>query len=142
MSKDIPDGSEFRQRIMREDDIFNTRTTVFLVTNGLLMTAVGISDDFAIRLLISILGTIVTVSWMMFSWQNLNVIRQLTIEYRKHHPENYIENIVQKAMFRPGWKRPTDLIAKPLPIMFITTWIVLLLIHCLKLLRIFSQGAA
>jgi len=142
MSRDIPEASEFRQRIMREDDLFNTRTTVFLITNGLLMTAVGISDDFAIRLLISILGTIVTISWMIFSWQNWNVIRQLTIEYRKHHSENYIESIVQKALFKPGWKRPTDLIAKPLPIMFLITWIVLLLIQCLKLLRILSQGAA
>jgi len=140
MSEDIPEASEFRQRIMREDDLFNTRTTVFLITNGLLITAVGISWDFAIRLLISILGTIVTISWMIFSWQNLNVIRQLTIEYRKCHSENYIENIVQKAMFKPGWKRPTDLIAKPLPIMFLVTWIVLLFIQCLKLLGIKIPG--
>lgn len=136
MSENIPEASEFRQRIIREDDLFNTRTTVFLITNGLFITSVGISEHLAIRLLISILGIIVTISWMIFSWQNLNVIRQLTIEYRKCHPENYIENIVQKALFKPGWKRPTELIAKPLPIMFLVTWIILLFIQCLELFGI------
>jgi hypothetical protein len=134
MSERIPEASEFRQRIVHEDDLLNSRTIVFIATNGLLMTAVGVSDDFAFRLVISILGIIITISWMILSWQNWNVIRQLTIEYRKHYSENHIENIVQKAMLKPGWRRPTDLIAKPIPIMFLITWIVLLLIHGLKLL--------
>jgi hypothetical protein len=101
MSERVPEASEFRQRIMREDDLLHTRTIVFLVTNGLLMTAVGISDDFAFRLVISILSMMVTISWMILSWQNWDVIRQLTIEYRKRYSENHIENVVQKAMLKP-----------------------------------------
>lgn len=134
MNKNIPDASEFRQRIMREDDLLNTRTTVFLVTNGLLLTAVGISDEFLFRLILSILGTIVTILWLILSWQNWNVIKQLTIEYRKRHSENYIEGIVQKALFRYGWRRPTNLIALPIPIIFLMTWIALLVIYSLKLI--------
>lgn len=134
MSERIPEAGEFRQRIIREDDVLYTRTMVFLVTNGLLMAAAGISNDFAFRLVICILGIMVTISWMILSWQNWNVIRQLTIEYRKHYSENHIENVVQNAMLKPGWRRPTDLIAKPIPIMFLITWIALLLIHGLKLL--------
>jgi hypothetical protein len=132
MSERIPEANEFRQRIMREDDLLHSRTMVFLVTNGLLMTAAGISGDFAFRLAISILGIMITISWMIVSWQNWNVIRQLTIEYRKHYPEHPIENIVQKALLKPGWRRPTNLIAKPIPIMFLITWIALLLIHGFK----------
>ena len=134
MSERIPEASEFRQRIIREDDLLHARTIVFLVTNGLLMTAVGISDDFAFRLVISILGIMVTISWMIVSWQNWNVIRQLTSEYWKQHPEDPIENAVQKALLKPGWRRPTNLIAKPIPTMFLITWIALLLIHSLRLL--------
>lgn len=132
MNENIPDASEFRQRITREDDLLNKRTTVFLVTSGLLMTAVGISDDLVFGLIISMLGTIVTIFWVILSWQNWNVIKQLTIEYRKHHSENYIENIVQRAMFKPGWRRPTDLIARPIPFIFLIAWISLLVFNIVE----------
>jgi len=32
----IPEAQEFRERIVREDDLLDSRTTLFLVTNGLL----------------------------------------------------------------------------------------------------------
>ncbi len=134
MCRKIPEASEFRHRIMREDDLFNTRTTVFLITNGLIMTAVGISGEVSIRLVLSILGTLITIAWLMCSFQSWKVIRKLTIKYRKHDPDNYIENIVQDEMFKRRWKRPTDLMAKPLAITFLITWLVLLVFQVLKLL--------
>ena len=125
----IPEAVDFRKRIMREDDLLNSRTTLFLVTSGLLLTAVGLSTNPFIGLLLTVLGILVTIAWSICSWQNWKVIKHLTIEYRECHKENYIENIVHGAMFKPGWKRPTDLIAKPLPYVFLVTWIVLLTIN-------------
>lgn len=56
----IPEAQEFRERIVREDDLLDSRTTLFLVTNGLLLTAIGLSKDNPIQILISVLGCIVT----------------------------------------------------------------------------------
>ncbi len=133
MNDDLPTANEFRHRIMREDDLLNTRTTVFLITNGLLLTAVGISSDFIIRLIVSILGTIITICWIICSWQNWKVIKYLTIEYRNKYRNNYIENIVQSAMFKPGWRRPTNIIAKLLPNSFLLTWIAILVLHTISI---------
>jgi hypothetical protein len=131
---EIPEAKDFRERITREDDLFNTRTTVFLITNGLLLTSVGLSSlNGHIQLIISILGLIISIAWLICSLQTWKVIKNLNIEYIKHCKENYIEDIVQRAMFKSGWKRPTELIAKPLPVTFIIAWIVLLII-CLILL--------
>ena len=134
--KESPSAKTFRKRIMREDDMLQSRTSVFLITNGLLLATFGISDDTLIRSIISLLGIIVTVSWALTSWQNWRVIKDLTIDYRMKHNRNYIENIVQNAMFKPGWRRPTDLIAKLLPFTFLTTWLILLVLHLLKLIRV------
>jgi len=126
MNEQLPEPIKFRERIIREDDLLNSRTTVFLITNGLLLTTVGITGDELFRMLISVLGFLVTISWVIFSWQNWKVIKNLTIEYRKHYKSDYIEEIVQNSMFKPGWRRPTDLIAKVLPMVFLLTWIAVL----------------
>lgn len=133
MSEQLPEPIKFRERIIREDDLLNSRTIVFLVTNGLLLTTVGIAGDELFRMLISILGLLVTISWLIFSWQNWRVIKNLTAEYRKHYKNDYIEKIVQNSMVKPGWKRPTDLIAKVLPAVFLLTWIAVLLVHIWRL---------
>ncbi len=105
---------------------------VFLITNGLLLTAVSIPNLNPIGLLIPILGLIVTIYWILCSWHNLNLIGKLTIGYRKLYPKNYIEEIVQDAMFNPGWRRPTNLIGAYLPITFFCIWVLIILYHLLN----------
>ena len=133
--KKIPNEQDFRERIKREDDLLNTRTSLFLVTNGLFLAAVGLSFDPLIQLIIITLGLIITITWLISSWQNWKVIKHLTIAYRKDHHSNYIEEIVQNALFRSGWKRPTDLLAKPLPLAFMITWLVLLTISIIQIIK-------
>lgn len=122
------EASGFRERIAREDDLLNSRTTVFLVTNGLLLNAAGPSSGPLVGLLISVLGSTIAVAWLICSWQSWSVIKSLAVEYRRRHHNEAIEKAVQRALFKPGWRRPTDLIAKPLPAAFIITWSALLVI--------------
>lgn len=125
---------KYRDRITREDDLLISRTTIFLVTNGLLLTAVSVANYPIIGILISILGLILTFFWFMCSWQNWKVIRNLTIKHLKENKKDRIEKIVQNSLFSHGWKRPTDLIAKPIPISFLVIWIAILSFFIIKLL--------
>lgn len=43
--------------------------------------------------------------------------------------DDRIESTVQGALWSPGWRRPTDLIAKPLPLVFLLRWIGILIIY-------------
>ena len=57
----IPEAIDFRKRITREDDLLNSRTTLFLVTSGLLLNAVRLSSNSFIGLLLSVLGILGSV---------------------------------------------------------------------------------
>jgi len=59
---------KIRNRIRYEDNLQNSRTSIFLVTNGLLLTAVGVSNNFVFKIVLTILGGLVTVFWWMCSW--------------------------------------------------------------------------
>jgi len=128
----IPEAQEFRERIVREDDLLDSRTTLFLVTNGLLLTAIGLSKDNPIQILISVLGCIVTSGWILTSFQTWRVIRNLTRDYLKQYKRKYIEKIVRESMFKPGWRRPSNIIAIIIPIVFLITWICILLVYILR----------
>lgn len=129
MDEQIPDAGDFRRRIVREDDLLNSRTTLFLVTSGLLLTAVGLGEDELIKISVSTLGIIVTTGWLMTSLQNWSVIANLTREYRKHHAGDYIERIVQDSLLPPGWRRPTYIIAIILPMVFLITWMFIMIVY-------------
>jgi hypothetical protein len=126
----------FRKRMIREEDLLHSRSSVFLITSGLLLTAFSISDYTTIRFIISFLGIIMTIFWALCSWQNWRVIKMLTTEYLRQNHDDEIENMVRKVTPKPGWRRPTDLIAKVIPMTFLLTWIILLILHLLKLLRL------
>ena len=135
MAEQVPEATKYRERIVREDDLLNSRTVLFLVTNGLLLTAVGLGEDRLVRILICILGTIITIAWLMTSYQNWRVIAKLTASYRTHHASDHIEDIVQCALFKPGWKRPTDLIAKVIPRVFQIVWTCILVLSVWRYLN-------
>jgi hypothetical protein len=120
----------FRKRIEFEDELFNSRTTIFLGTNGLWAAAAGISGDFHLQIGIGILGILVTMMWLMCSWQSQRVIKELTVEYLKllkssNDPENRVEKTVQKALWSPRL-RPTNILAQWLPVLFLFVWTVFL----------------
>lgn len=117
---------KIRDRIQNEDNLLNSRTSIFLITNGLLLTAVGVSNNFIFQIILAILGALVTAFWWMYSWQNWEVIKALTIEIMKITDVDPVELIVQKELWHHGWRRPTDLISKCLPLLFFVTWIVII----------------
>ncbi len=127
-----PDAQSYRARIVREDDLLNSRTTLFLVTSGLLLTAVGLSQDRIIPVLISSLGIIVIVSWIVVSHQNKKVVATLTASYRKNHGDDYIEALVQGALSKSHALRPNGIVAIVLPRVFLVIWISIFIVYLLR----------
>ena len=152
---------KMRKRIEYEDELFNSRTTIFLATNGLWAAAVGVSEAPYLQIGIGILGVLVSIMWVMCSWQSWKVIRALTrkrlklikdkcvsrkiviikgkrFEYdsedfwynlfsgtpqAEYQAEYQVEEIVQYALWRPRY-RPTNILAKWLPILFLSIWVI------------------
>jgi ABC-type amino acid transport system permease subunit len=99
MSEDVL-ADEIRKRIQVEDELLNSRTTIFLATNGLWAAAAGISTTFHLQIGIGILGVLVSTMWVMCSWQSWKVIRSLTRKYLKSlkgQPEDQAEYKVEKT---------------------------------------------
>lgn len=154
---------KMRKRIEYEDQLFNSRTTIFLATNGLWAAAVGVSSVLPLQIGIGILGVLVSIMWVMCSWQSWKVIRALTRKRLKllrdngvsrkiiilkgqrfaydseefwnnlfsgtpqaeYQAEYQVEEIVQDALWRPRY-RPTNILAKWLPILFLSIWVIFL----------------
>jgi hypothetical protein len=129
-------AKKYTKRIISEENLLNMHTSVFLVTCGILLATFGISDNAAIRLIVSVVGILTTIFWIIISGQRFNVIGNLTREYRKDHKEDEIEDIVQASVLKARWLRPAFILARMLPFTFLTAWIVLFILHLLKLVRL------
>jgi len=122
-----------RRRIEYEDGLLNTRTTIFIATNGLLLAAIGLGATGVLSYAISGLGLFVSVMWFLCGRRSLNILRKLTKEYLGQGRSDVedgdtlakIEKIVQDALGSHGWRRPTALIARGLPIVFLAGWMVI-----------------
>lgn len=132
----FPAKKNYRKRINKEEGVLNSRTSAFLITSGVLLAAFGIADDGMVRLILSLLGVVFTFTWTICTWQSYSVIRDLKRDYHKVHRLDYLEDITQRAIFKAGWSRPDFLIDRVLPIMFLLTWLLLFILHLLKLLRL------
>lgn len=131
-----PKRKDYRKRIIREEGLLNSYSSVFLITSGLLLTAFGISDDVTARLILSFLGLIMTITWSLCTWQSWKILTELNHDYRKIYNLNYLEEIVQNALFKSGWWRPAFLISKVLPIIFLITWLLFFILHMLRLFQL------
>jgi hypothetical protein len=117
-------ADKVRQRIETEDELLNSRTTIFLGINGLWAAAVGIGNAPHLQIGITILGVLVSIMWLMCSWQSWQAIKALT---RKHHQlaDDPVEEIVSGALWSRRL-RPTNILAHWLPTLFLFIWIVFL----------------
>jgi hypothetical protein len=125
----IPDDlspDKIRHRIEVEDGLLNSRSTIFLGINGLWVAAVGVSSDQYLRAGVALLGILVSLLWLICSWQSQLVIASLTKTYQRLHSENQLEKIVQTELKGFGWLRPTNILASLLPCLFVVTWIIVL----------------
>ena len=129
-------AKKYRKRIAKEKNWLNKRTSVFLVTCGILLTTFGFSDEVTIRFIISIIGIFTTIFWIVTSRQSYKLIGNLTGEYRKEFEEDAIEHIVQISMPKAKRLHPAYIFATLLPYTFFIAWIVLLILHLLKLVHL------
>jgi len=129
------DRDRLRARIQVEDSLLNSRTTIFLAINGLWIAVVGRSDDVYMRKGVATLGILISLMWLICSWQSLLLIRKLTREYCDRFDDE-LEEIVQAELSRPKWPRfkkarlllrPTNILANYLPSLFVITWALLLI---------------
>jgi hypothetical protein len=125
-------ADKIRKRIEYEDELFNSRTTIFLATNGLWAAAVGVSSALPLQVGIGVLGVLVSIMWVMCSWQSSNVIKALTKKrlgllkgQTEDQAEYQVEKIVQDALWSLRY-RPTSILAKWLPVLFLSIWVIFL----------------
>ena len=119
----------FRKRIEYEHNLLITRTGIFLIPNGLLVTAIGVGTTEPFKCLIAFLGLAVAGIWLVCSLQSWKVIKALTIAHLNKEDGGEVEKVVQTALARPGILRPTDLLAKVLPALFLIAWLVMFFAH-------------
>jgi len=123
-------ASELRRRIEIEDELLNSRTTIFLGINGLWAAVVGVSDERGIQTGVAILGIIVTCMWLTCSVQSWQILRRLTKTYlqsAKLGEGQSVEKIVHDVLRRYRHFRPTNILAVWLPGLFLLVWCGLLL---------------
>jgi hypothetical protein len=134
--KESPSVKAYYKRIEKENAKLHSNTFAFLLANTIVLVAFGISDDVLIRFIISLLGVFITLIWMFYAWQIWRGIRDLTNAFYKTTTPDYLDTILKQALFKPGWLKPTNLVAKLLPFTFLIAWLVLLILHVLKLFRL------
>ena len=128
------DCDKLRRRIENEDALLNSRTTIFLATNGLWIAAVGFTADKqppGLDLVVRFLGLLVALLWKRCAWKSVSAIKELTKMYVSSCRDDAIDRAVRKAVGKPGLlNSPSDLIGRVLPSLFCVAWIVLLfLLH-------------
>ena len=118
-----PKRSAIRKRIKIEDALLNARTEWFILPNGIMIAAFSLAHNTPyLGDLVMIFGFLTSIVWFVCLRQSWKVIKALTISL--HNPSlKPVEKIVQHALGKPGLWRPTDLVARVLPGMFIVFWI-------------------
>lgn len=114
-----------RAKIMHEDTLFNARTNIFLVLNGLGAVAMGLNNiNDNGRLLICVLGALLNSHWFFCSRQSLKVLSGLTKSLRIITPDDPIDKLVQRLLGKNQWARPTTIICVYLPLNISIAWIL------------------
>ena len=110
-------------RLDAEDSLLHQRTTIFLVTNGLLLAVLGLRDYTKFNILFLILGAFVSLIWLLAGWQSWRIIRQWHRERIRAFPDAIEVQVAGKALWRVRFLRPTDLLARWLPLAFFLIWL-------------------
>lgn len=116
--------NRIQNRINAEDSLLHSRTTIFLLTNGLLLATLGIESYGRFRLVFCILGILVSVVWTLVGWQSWRIIREFHIEREERFPDAIEVQVSKKALPKHSLIRITDLLSRCLPWIFIIIWII------------------
>ncbi len=146
------DIAEFRERIRLEDNLLNSRMNIFITLSALWLVVVSFIKDstnnFTITLPFIFIGILITIIWLVCSYQSRRVISFLTnivvtklkeieaSELAKRNKDeknlylnkNFVEKTVQFALPNYIFKtRPTDLLSIWLPSLILDGWAFLVL---------------
>jgi hypothetical protein len=114
-----------RDRIAREDDLINARTNIFLVLNGLGAVAVGLGSNPGAKYLISFVGVVINVLWIVVSIQCLVIVFRLTKKLiDMGNDEDPAEKIVQSTLGKTLVLRPNAVLNVYIPLILLGGWIV------------------
>jgi hypothetical protein len=113
-----------QSRIDAEDSLLHSRTTIFLLTNGLLLATLGIETYGLFRLMFCFLGILVTIVWILVGWQCWRKICELHREHGKSFPDAIEVEISQRAAQVHSLIRITPLLGRWLPLIFLIAWIL------------------
>ncbi len=110
-----------QNRINAEDSLLNSRTTIFLLTNGFLLAILGVESYGLLRLAFCFLGIFVTGIWFLIGWQSYRILREFHKERANRFPDSIEVSVSKKALFRPI--QINNYLAFWLPLIFMATWI-------------------
>ena len=117
-----------RERINREDGLLNSRTSIFLLLNGLAAVAVA---DLATATnccwLASLVAVVVNLLWFYCSRQCLKVLAAVTRCYLKVAKDDPVEELVQKVLGSHHFWRPNTILGVYLPGLAVVSWLAVFL---------------
>ena len=119
---------ELKEIIKSEDNNLYARTNLFLVVNGIFFTAIGVSKVVSFQFLVGIVGMIVSIFWIVCTWQSWRIIKALHKKFEDKYPSPDGDEyywVIEKALLSE-WLRPAELLGIILPLVFICAWLYLL----------------
>ena len=122
--------NDIRERTNQEDTLLGNRTTAFLLGNGFLMAAFGITGDTFEKHVMAALGVGISLIWLLVAWQSRQAITALHEIFLNHYPNDKINTLIFERIL---WKRkvvmtafgPTELMAFWLPGVVLAAWTVI-----------------
>ena len=127
-------SQEIRKRVEKEDTLFNSRSTIFLAINGIWLSAAGISSNSSIfQIILPASGIIISIFWYICSRQSISIIAGLNEKYLELEPDDELEDYINNRLSSNFSLRPTEIIGKWLPIIFMVVWIILFIYQSYQL---------
>ena len=119
------------EHFLHEDNLFNDRLNLFLLSNSLLLALVGVLlaavkiNRLVLTLIITI-GLLITIAWLYAQAKQYHIINTLNIQVRNDFAEYrwYEDSVKQRNWFR--WLHTTATLAYGIPILMASVWVLLL----------------
>jgi len=124
--KNLHDPGAYRSRVEYEDQLLNSRSSIFLVVNGLGAVAVGLAPAVAAKLAITIVVVLINLLWVICVYQSFRFIRALSMRYRDLVPEDPIETLREETLGPRYWIRPTNILGIYIPVLVLVSWLLAL----------------
>lgn len=115
-------AEQFRKRIEYEDALLYKRFQIVLLVNGFAAVAVGFNQPIQSKILIAFVMIVLNVLGTLAIWKTEWVISAITRRYRHDHPDNALENTIQKVLGKPGLLRPNQILCRIFPTVLTVGW--------------------